>query len=134
MEQVSKTESDLSKIFKFLKEYSKKYFNTECCGFIGMKNNEFAAQMVPNRSPDPFVFFYIDPMDFMRFSEQYDIIAIFHSHTNTDAIFSEWDKEASEAACIPYLVYSVQENKFAFYVPENHEIDVNILDKVKGLI
>lgn len=134
MAQVLKIEDDLDKVFKFFKKHCDTYFNTECCGFLGIKNNQFIGEITANRSPNPNLFFYIDPMDFIKFSTENELIAIFHSHTNTDAVFSDWDKEASEAACVPYLVYSVQQNKFAFYIPENHEIDVNILDKVKGLL
>ena len=134
MEQVSKAENDLKKIFKFFKDYSDKYFNTECCGFLGIKDGCFIAQIVPNRSPEPNLYFSIDPIDVVKFSNENQIIAIFHSHTNVDAEFSDFDKESCNCICIPYLMYSVQENKFSLYIPETHEIDVNILDKVKGAL
>jgi len=134
MEQVLKAENDIKKIFKFFKDYSNKYFNIECCGFLGYQDGNFIAEMVANRSPEPNLYFSIDPVDFIKFTTQYNIIAIFHSHTNVDAEFSDFDKESCDSLCIPYLMYSVQENKFSFYIPETHEIDVNILDKVKGAL
>lgn len=134
MEQAIEVENNLLDIFKFFKEYSKTYFNTECCGFLGKKNDQFVAKMVNNRSPEPNLYFCVDPVDFIKFCEDNEIIAIFHSHIDGDASFSEEDKNASECTCIPYLLYSLKENKFAFYVPENNEVDVKILDKVKGFL
>jgi proteasome lid subunit RPN8/RPN11 len=134
MEQVFETENNLVEVLNFFKKYSTKYFNTECCGFLGKRGDKFVGQMVDNRSPEPDLYFCVDPIDFVKFSENHDVIAIFHSHINNGAIFSEEDKNASESICIPYLLYSIMEKKFVFYIPENHEVDVKILDKVKGLI
>ena len=119
MEQVLKAESNIKNIFKFFKDYSNKYFNIECCGFLGFKDGNFIAQMVPNRSPEPNLYFSIDPIDFVKFTTEHEIIGIFHSHTNVDAKFSDFDKESSDSICIPYLMYSVQENKFSFFSSSN---------------
>ncbi len=134
MDKVLKIDHNLSEIFKYFKDHSDRYFNTECCGFLGFKEDQFIAQMAENRSPEPQSFFCVDPVDYLKFCHDYTMIAIFHSHINTNAVFSESDKFASEAICLPYLMYSVQENKFSLYIPENHEIDVSILEKVQGLL
>lgn len=134
MEQLLKIESNLPDILKFFKEYADLYKNIECCGFLGKKKKKFIGQIVPNRSPEPNLFFCVDPVDFLKFSSENQMVAIFHSHIDSNALFSEQDKESSDAICIPYLLYSVWENKFSFYIPENTEVDVKILKKVKGLL
>jgi proteasome lid subunit RPN8/RPN11 len=89
---------------------------------------------VANRSPEPMSFFVIDPVDYLTFASKYSPLFLFHSHPHTESSFSEMDKASSESSCLPFLMYSVQDDKFALYVPENHDLDVNTLNKVKGLI
>ena len=102
---------------------------------IGLKgSSQYHAQIVANRSPQPMEYFIIDPLDYLEFVSKYTPLFIFHSHPHTESSFSEVDKAGSEGACIPFIMFSVQDNKFALYVPENHELDVNTLNKVKGLI
>jgi proteasome lid subunit RPN8/RPN11 len=135
MELPSATERSLKKAFEFCANYSKNYFNTECCALIGLKGkSQYYVQIVANRSPEPMSFFTIDPVDYLNFASQYKVLFIFHSHPHTESSFSDLDKENSEAVCVPFLMYSVQDNKFALYIPENHELDVNTLTKAKGLI
>lgn len=135
MELPSVTERSLKKAIEFCANYSKEFFNLECCALIGLKGkSQYHAQIVANRSPQPMEFFTIDPIDYLNFIEKNKILFIFHSHPHTESLFSELDKNNSEAICISFLMYSVQDNKFALYVPENHELDVNTLNKVKGLI
>lgn len=135
MELPSATERSLKKAFEFCANYSKNYFNTECCALIGLKGkSQYHVQIVANRSPQPMEFFIIDPVDYLNFISKYTPLFLFHSHPHTESSFSEMDKASSESSCLPFLMYSVQDDKFALYIPENHELDVNILTKAKGLI
>ena len=135
MELPSVTERSLKKAIEFCANYSKEFFNLECCALIGLKgSSQYHAQIVANRSPQPMEYFIIDPLDYLEFVSKYTPLFIFHSHPHTESSFSEVDKAGSEGACIPFIMFSVQDNKFALYVPENHELDVNTLNKVKGLI
>lgn len=135
MSQVIKINKNLKECLQFCQDYSKEYFNTENCAFIGENDKKkYVVKIADNRSPQPMDFFMVDPLDYLEFSSQNKVLFIFHSHPHTSAEFSQKDKDCCEAVCIPFLIYSLQEDKFSLYVPENHEVDVNILNKVKGLI
>lgn len=134
MDNLSVRDKSLKKVLEFLKEYSSKYFNVECCAFVGKNENQYVAEFVTNRSPYPNSFFCIDPVDFLKFKNQNNIICLFHSHPSSDETFSEQDIDNSEATCLPFLVYSLPANKFSLYEPKTSESDVNTLNKVKGLI
>lgn len=43
------------------------------------------------------------------------IYAIFHSHPEGDAYPSDWDKGASEALGVPFLIYSLLYDNFLFF-------------------
>jgi proteasome lid subunit RPN8/RPN11 len=43
------------------------------------------------------------------------IYAIFHSHPEGDAYPSDWDKGASEALQVPFLIYSLLYDNFLFF-------------------
>ena len=107
--------------------------NLEICGFLGYDEEmeRFVWQREPNSSPDPHNFFCIDPFNYLEFQENYEIIAVFHSHVIGNAKPSEFDIKMSSTSCLPFLIYSVQEKKFNLYCPSNHEIDVNTLNRLK---
>lgn len=135
MDLPSVTDRSLNKILNFCKNYSREYFNVECCILIGInEKSKYCAQVVANRSPQPMEFFIIDPLDYLNFELNHKVLFIFHSHPHTESSFSEIDKSNCEAICIPFLMYSVQDDKFSLYVPQTSEVDVNILNKAKGLI
>jgi proteasome lid subunit RPN8/RPN11 len=134
MELPTKVANNFKDILQFLKDHSDRYFNIECCGFVGIKNGDFVAEILPNRSPEPNSFFCVDPLDFLRFKSENELLFLFHSHPNSDTEFSDLDKANADACCILSIVYSVLTQKFAIYEPQEHEVDVNILNKVKGLL
>jgi proteasome lid subunit RPN8/RPN11 len=134
MDNPSVKDKSLQNILNFLKEHSSKYFNIECCAFVGKNKNNYIAEFVPNRSPEPNLFFCIDPVEYLRFQSENEIICLFHSHPSSDENFSEQDENNSEATCLPFLVYSLPSDKFSLYEPKINESNVNILNKVKGLI
>jgi proteasome lid subunit RPN8/RPN11 len=134
MDNPSVRDKNLKNILAFLKEHSQKYFNIESCAFVGKNKNTYVAQFAPNRSPEPNLFFCIDPVEYLRFQSENEIICLFHSHPSSDESFSEQDKNNSEATCLPFLVYSIPCDKFSLYEPKIIESNVNTLKKVKGLL
>jgi proteasome lid subunit RPN8/RPN11 len=134
MELPTKIANNFKDILSFLKDHSNKYCTIECCAFIGIKDDKFVAQILANRSPDPNSFFCVDPLDFLRFKSENELLFIFHSHPSSNEEFSDLDIANADACCLVSLIYSLLTDKFAIYEPQNHEIDVNILNKVKGLL
>ena len=48
-----------------------------------------------------------------------------------DENFSEFDIKMSENSCIPFMVYSLNTQKFNIYSPKTSESDVSIINRFK---
>lgn len=105
----------------------------EICGFLGFdrKKEAYVVQNEQNVSQDPSEYFMIDPLNYLIFKQKYDLLAVYHSHINTDAEPSEFDVKMSNNCCIPFLIYSIETKKFDLYEPQNLETDVNIYNRFK---
>ena len=103
----------------------------EICGFLGEKDGEYFPLIVKNKHSNPKEHFSIDPLEYLRFSNQHNLICVFHSHITGDSSASSFDKVNSDNTLVPFLIYSLSEKKFSIYEPENHEC--NILDLKKFL-
>ena len=105
----------------------------EICGFLGFdkKKETYVVQNEKNVSQDPSEYFMIDPLNYLIFKERYDLLAVYHSHINTDAEPSEFDVKMSNNCCIPFLIYSIETKKFDLYKPQNLETDVNTYNRFK---
>jgi cell wall-associated NlpC family hydrolase len=96
----------------------------EGCGFVVLVHNHYFTRIVPARNSheDPQRFFRIGPEEFVRASERGKILAIYHSHPRKAATepgkpLLDHDRAACEVINIPYLVYSVLNDDFAYYEP-----------------
>ena len=103
----------------------------EVCGFIGWHNDKYIATVEKNDAIDPKNFFVINPASFLMFAEDYDMLAIFHSHIIGDETPSEFDIKMSEACCIPFIIYSLNTKKFHIYEPTNSELNVKAFARLK---
>jgi len=105
----------------------------EVCGFVGFdeENEEYVVQHQKNIAEDPKSHFMIDPLNYLLFKDQYHLVAVYHSHIDSDAEPSEFDIKMSNNCCIPFLIYSVETKKFHLYEPQNLETDVNIHNRFK---
>lgn len=105
----------------------------EICGFLGFdrKKEAYVVQNEKNVAEDPSQHFMIDPLNYLLFKERYDLLAVYHSHINTDAEPSEFDVKMSNNCCIPFLIYSTETKKFDLYEPQNLETDVNTYNRFK---
>ena len=65
--------------------------------------------------------------------EDYEIIAIYHSHVLGDEEESDFDVKMSENCCLPFLIFSLNTQKINIYEPQNSDSDVNILERIKAL-
>jgi proteasome lid subunit RPN8/RPN11 len=99
----------------------------EICGFLGRKDGEYECRIVKNKHPKPSEFFSIDPVEYLKFSREFEFVAIFHSHIQGDSSASDFDKVNSDNTLVPFLIYSIPEKKFGLYEPPEHESDVTEL-------
>lgn len=105
----------------------------EICGFLGFDREKetYIVQNEKNAAENPSEYFMIDPLNYLIFKEKYDLLAVYHSHINTDAEPSEFDVKMSNNCCIPFLIYSIETKKFDLYEPQNLETDVNTYNRFK---
>lgn len=105
----------------------------EICGFLGFDREKeaYVVQNQKNVAEDPSKHFMIDPLSYLFFKDRYDLLAVYHSHINSDAEPSEFDIKMSNTCCIPFLIYSTETKKFNLYEPQNLETDVNIHNRFK---
>lgn len=108
--------------------------NKEIIAFLGLKEGSAELKLIKNRSPDPQNYFAVDPLEFLEFKSNYLFLAVLHSHIYGDSQFSAFDEATSENCCLPFVVYSVPEGKFALYVPESNELDSVNLSRLKDAL
>ena len=121
-----------SEILKIISGWCESRLTFETCGFIGQKDDLYTAMICENKSSDPANFFSIDPLEYLFFMEDYNPVALFHSHIQGDENPSEQDIMMSENSCLPFFIYSLNTKKFHFYIPKKAKVDVDILDKFKS--
>lgn len=99
----------------------------EICGFLGKKDDDYSARILKNKHSDPKNFFAIDPLEHLKFTQEFELVAVFHSHCVGDSQPSDFDKVNSENTLAPFLIYSLPEKKFSLYEPDGHVADIKEL-------
>lgn len=113
-----------------IKKYSKSRISVEVCGFIGSFDGEYVVMFCENVSEDPREYFAIDPIDFLNFKSKCKLGCVFHSHVNGDENPSEFDIVMSENCAVPFMIYSLNTDKFKIYSPEEHDADIELLQEI----
>ena len=93
------------------KKYSLDNSKIACCGLIYKTPNTICFKECENTHPDPENFFEINSSDYLKTISLGNVLAVFHSHPKTKGP-SEKDKQMSKNLDIPFLIYSLIENKF----------------------
>jgi proteasome lid subunit RPN8/RPN11 len=122
------------KIKDFIAQNSFDNMAQEICGFIGYdeESKMYLATIEKNESSDPKNYFIINPVNYLKFKNNYNIIGVFHSHIMGDETASEFDVKMSEMCCLPFIIFSTNTKKFNIYEPKNQEYDVKLLERVKA--
>ena len=126
----SKEDSVLLKV----EEWSSTRKMYEVCGFVGKKDGKYTVILCENESKTPRSTFFIDPVEYLMFIENYEPVMSFHSHITGDEEASEKDIIMSENSCLPFLIYSLNTGKNNIYIPRNNNADEVTLNKFKKLI
>lgn len=122
---------NLKSCLEFFKQESLSCPNREIVGLLGLKDGKPVAKIVKNRAPDPQNFFAVDPLELLQFQNDHEFLAVFHSHVYGDSQFSEFDRVTADNCCLPFIVYSLGEDKFGLYVPPENEVSSVNLEKVQ---
>ena len=104
---------DLTTLNK-VKECCLKKPKEESCGFIYKNNNKIKVHPCKNFSSSPNKTFVIDPYDYELCCNQGEILGCYHSHINERG-FSHEDIHYSLETEIPYLLYTIKNDKFHFF-------------------
>lgn len=103
----------------------------EVCGFIIHDGENFEVLPVKNKAINKESEFYIPAKEFLFIKEKHNLVAIYHSHVEGPAEESEFDVSSSEVCCYPFVIYSMQTNRFGTYVPEYLDCDKALIDQLK---
>jgi proteasome lid subunit RPN8/RPN11 len=103
-------------ILNKIKVLSHKNPAQEICGFVGKSNGKYILKKAKNISEDAKNFFCIDPVEYLLFKNDFNLLMCFHSHILGDEKFSEFD---------------LNTQKFNIYSPKTTESDVSIVDRFK---
>jgi len=97
-----------------IKSHAKLERPRECCGFIIDEVKVYKAKNIAHDNENKFK---ISPEDYVAASSLGEITAIYHSHPNTEAKFSEYDKFNSINHKITYILYTLKDNSFTQFDP-----------------
>lgn len=131
---IQKEYKRLQKALDEIDKWASDNFHTEICGFLGYNetSKNYIITLENNCSIQPQHFFAIDALSYLLFKQKNSLIAVFHSHIIGGVEPSEFDIKMSENCCLPFLIYSINENKFGIYTPKNIEIEKKYLTKLKS--
>lgn len=125
----------LDDVLLFLKNESESNLFSEICILVGIDaDGRYCCRNMQNKSKSPENYFIIDPYDYLSFIMKRSCFGVFHSHLYGDEKPSDFDCKTSENCCYPFLIYSINTEKFFIYEPENKDYDVNIIQRLKELI
>mgnify|MGYP003131983827 CR=1 FL=1 len=89
----------------------------ECCGFV-FENDTLECR---NSSEDPTRHFSIPPQEYLKASRKGNFNAVYHSHPNGEAKFSQYDKQVSQNMDINFVMYHNPSDKFFIYEPSKEK-------------
>ena len=133
---IQKEYKRLQKALDEIDKWASDNFHTEICGFLGYNetSKNYIITLENNCSIQPQHFFAIDALSYLLFKQKNSLIAVFHSHIIGGVEHSEFDIKMSENCCIPFMIFSINSNKFHFYEPQNKEYDVKVVSRFKEKI
>jgi len=95
----------------------------EVCGLI-LKNSLEEVFVLPceNIYKDKANGFIISPEAFLSALNEYEILAVYHSHVDVLPNPSDYDLRQSESLCLPFVIYSVKYDDFYIHIPESFPV------------
>jgi proteasome lid subunit RPN8/RPN11 len=117
-----------------IKKWSRERKSLEICGFLGFKDGQYVSLLCDNISEQPSRYFAIDPVEYLNFKYQNEIICVFHSHINGDEEPSEFDVSMSENCCLPFMIYSLNTDRFCLYKPKSSDAEEELVKEIQKII
>lgn len=115
--EASPPQKVMTQILNKIKIHALSKLKEEVCGFVVQLNEEVFIKECKNISTTPHKKFEIHPEAYLQTKLEYDILAIYHSHPNSES-FSETDKIMSRINCLPNILYINEKDKFEAFYPD----------------
>lgn len=103
----------------------------EVCGFVVNTAGELDVLPMENKSTDPENEFYIPAKQFLYVKNNYEIVAVYHSHARGTSEPSDFDLKTADLICYPFVIYSIEKNDFHIHVPEFSDANEEDVEKLK---
>jgi proteasome lid subunit RPN8/RPN11 len=119
---------------KILSQYSENQKPNEACAILFGKNNEvldiFLTENI-EESPVNFTISNKQLIEGYKIAEErkMEVIAIFHSHPNSDAFPSSTDKKFMQSNPVVWIIYSGINKNFRAHVLESDSVEIQIEEK-----
>jgi len=119
---------------KILSQYSENQKPNEACAILfGRKNEVLDIFLTENidESPINFTISNEQLIEGYRIAEEkeMEVIAIFHSHPNSDAYPSSTDKKFMQSNPVVWIIYSGINKNFRAHILESDSVEIQIKEK-----
>lgn len=105
----------------------------EVCGLIIYKDGGLVFEKMINHSHKD-DYFKVDPICFLEKSLSNELVAIFHTHIDSEEYPSEYDIQNSKNCLYPFLIYSLETKKFNLFDMPEFKGPENGVNMLKGAI
>lgn len=105
----------------------------EVCGFVCEKNGEFFLAKARNKANQDDLFL-ISAVDFLERKMSGELVAIFHTHIDCDEKLSDFDVQNSKNCLYPFLVYSLETEKFSLFDMDHFDRAEKSVIELKGIL
>jgi len=125
--------SQNNKLKQEIIDYSQSSPMREVCGFICLEDGQLNLEKAVNHSDDD-DYFLINPFDFLERKLSGKLVAIFHSHIDCDENPSELDQKNSANCLYPFLIYSLETEKFSIFDKPYFERPEKCVNDLKDIL
>ena len=95
----------------------------EVCGFISVEDGVLKSEPAQNISIFKNDIFEIHPLEIIKKIKSGKLAAIYHTHPTCSEAESKFDKFNCENCCIPFVIYSKQNQKFNLLLPRSIQVN-----------
>jgi proteasome lid subunit RPN8/RPN11 len=103
----------------------------EVCGFISVEDGVLKSEPAQNISIFKNDIFEIHPLEIIKKIKSGKLAAIYHTHPTCTETESKFDKFNCENCCIPFVIYSKQNQKFNLLLPRSIQVNKEYVAMLK---
>jgi proteasome lid subunit RPN8/RPN11 len=104
----------------------------EVCGFILVDDGNLKSEPAQNVAVYKNDVFEIHPLEILKKIKSGKLAAIYHTHPVSGEAESKFDKFNCENCCIPFVIYSKQNQKFNLILPKTVHVNKEYVTILKN--